>query len=1535
MKRMFFLIIATFITTALLSKNSNDRLAIVPYTISAQAENKILSGTIYESLIGLSKVSSDNLKSKSVVRKTVILYFDEYPTSDQIDELEQLGVEMFFDTWTLPVDDHPLGFFIASLPLENLGKIVELVAVKKIDSAERTAKAMNNTASRSCNAQMAWSRGYTGKGVKICILDSGIDTTYKGSDLPAKFETKDYSYYPQLDNDVANRYTGHGTHVTATALGRGVLSKDQKDENNGEGAFKGMAPAANLVFLKIGQDEDGMSEDAPTIAAIDAAVNVYHADIISMSYGGWDDYHDGSSALDQKVDWAFSKGVPFFCSAGNSANENKHWKGTIAAKGESDFIQVNVSNPDGDTTMLRFNTICHDEGKNTNLELVYYDSLKRPLSNIITLPSTESLRGTESQYSYYGNALHSAGTYYLKVVNHAAYSQEAHVFEDWSNLRIGTDHVSFFSADQSYTIGSPSLALHAFSVGAYVSKPLWTSSNGSSRWYGASSVLDQIAPFSSRGPTMDGRIKPDLCAPGSVIVSLRDQNIYTTANNLWVDNDGVSGGSANYYVMRGTSMACPIIAGAAALYLEKYPDATPQQVYDAMKKFSNQTGIENLPDNTWGYGRLDIDYAMNAVRDPITVNGDMSDAKYQSLATYSSGRDGSGVGNKLGKLHYYSDGKELYVGITGEVTSDNYILLFFGFSGVAGKGSNWLRGMDSAEQDNSVFAYLGNVKMDFDVDFALGFSEQSSTMKQFYVDGARYGTTNSEANVGVTNQMGARSTYEIGSLFGGSGFITVAYDSSYSVDHQKGIEFKIPLSAFGGVDSSQTLQMFAVISSRYGDISNECLPGDPGASNPGNGANFSVIPNQDFFTQPVKLYEKTVNTLVLSNEGGLIDSLITDGYGDQNLYQVLQHLQPFSRGVISDKFMASLAALPSGSEVFTSPLHLFADPSNNPVGICEDGNLRKSPIYGNDYDSRTGFSNNTKQVSSNWNIVFTYAQDSSSYIDIGSKTAGGLTTWYNVFAIVWSKYNQLAVSPATLNLLSVAGSSATCNVTSNIGWSASTDQSWLTVSPSSGSGDGIITVTAKANATTLARSAVVTITAQGAAPQTVTVVQEGIAPLLSLSNASMNVEAGEGSSGSFSIYSNTTWSLSTDQSWVELSQTSGSGNKLITVTAKANPLFIERTATITVSATGVESKTMVVTQKAATRELSVSTSVLSVASTAGNGATFTITSNLGWTIASDQAWLTVDPDSGSGNHTIIVITEENKTSGQRTAKLTISAGGVDSRTITVTQLAEEAYFTVSAEVLSIGAANGSTVTFDIRSNITWTATTDQSWLSLDQPSGIGNRTVTLTAGENTTIKERKATVTVSASGFNSNVITVTQVAGAATLIVSLDNLNFSQNGGSQIIDITSNSTWNISTDQLWIKVNPSSGINNGSISVTVDAYGLLSGNSDIITRMGSIIVSADKTTSKTVTVTQQGSSGFEENKIVGIMVFPNPFCEGFYVDGFNERTVVSLFALDGRRIFRKEISSAEFISAKDFKDGVYVVTLTNSNSTVIKRIIKQ
>lgn len=118
---------------------------------------------------------------------------------------------------------------------------------------------------------------------------------------------------------------------------------------------------------------------------------------------------------------------------------------------------------------------------------------------------------------------------------------------------------------------------------------------------GAVSSGGTIASFSSRGPTFDGRIKPEICAMGlsTLAASSSGDALY---------NSGFS----------GTSAACPIAAGAVCLIVQAHPDFTPAMIREAITSTASRAGT---PDNTYGWGLVNAESALGW---PITIAADVS-----------------------------------------------------------------------------------------------------------------------------------------------------------------------------------------------------------------------------------------------------------------------------------------------------------------------------------------------------------------------------------------------------------------------------------------------------------------------------------------------------------------------------------------------------------------------------------------------------------------------------------------------------------------------------------------------------------------------------------------------------------------------------------------------------------------------------------------------------------------------------------------------------------------------------------------------
>ncbi|MFG2112187.1 S8 family serine peptidase [Streptomyces sp. NPDC048718] len=207
-------------------------------------------------------------------------------------------------------------------------------AVQRTTTATATATATASTATpgtkvwldarvkaamADSNAQIgtpkAWEAGLTGKGVKVAVLDTGVDTTHP--DLAGRVaESKSFIAGQQ----VADR-NGHGTHVSSTVGGSGAGS---------DGKEKGVAPGATLAVGKVLSDE-GYGSESEIIAGMEWAARDIDAKIVSMSLGSQEP-SDGTDPMAQAVNSLSAEtGALFVIAAGNTGSP-----GSIGSPGAAD-----------------------------------------------------------------------------------------------------------------------------------------------------------------------------------------------------------------------------------------------------------------------------------------------------------------------------------------------------------------------------------------------------------------------------------------------------------------------------------------------------------------------------------------------------------------------------------------------------------------------------------------------------------------------------------------------------------------------------------------------------------------------------------------------------------------------------------------------------------------------------------------------------------------------------------------------------------------------------------------------------------------------------------------------------------------------------------------------------------------------------------------------------------------------------------------------------------------------------------------------
>ena len=529
-------------------------------------------------------------------RTVVFIYCDE---DAQLEHLTQYGIQV----------NQPTGRVrTAFLPIESLDQLSEDPAVHRIKPS-RYLRALMDVAPGKVNLpQFKTTSGLIGKNVIIGIVDSGIDPNHPAfqgrilqiwdQTLPGSGVTEG-GYGIELTGDkltTSRDEEGHGTHVAGIAAGV-------------DDTYGGVAPAAEYVIVKSDFQDAHIADGIRYIFRVAAALK--RPAVVNLSLGGHADAHDGSDSLSQIIDSESGAGKIVCCAAGNEGNDNIHgqisvppgqlktMRFSVPARGVNiawlnawypgnSTFEVSLRSPGGFVTPFQA-IIAGDNPAKTY-------SLPDARVQIVT-PGPDPANGDHNFFVQIRNATPTSpvkgGIWQLRVRNIS--TNEARL-DVWTLDGQPSPQVLFSgtSIQDSEKIGSPGASKSAVTVASYTTKVQYTDIDGATRKVGL--TLDDISDFSSEGPLRDGTQKPDLAAPGAMIVSA-----------LSADSTPSRGEMVNskYVVKAGTSMATPFVVGIVALLLERDPSLEPAVLKELLQENSLIPGqVAGTFDPKWGFGLI-------------------------------------------------------------------------------------------------------------------------------------------------------------------------------------------------------------------------------------------------------------------------------------------------------------------------------------------------------------------------------------------------------------------------------------------------------------------------------------------------------------------------------------------------------------------------------------------------------------------------------------------------------------------------------------------------------------------------------------------------------------------------------------------------------------------------------------------------------------------------------------------------------------------------------------------------------------------
>ena len=508
--------------------------------------------------------------------------------------------------------------------------------------------------------------GYDGTGVIVGIIDIGFEFTHPtfmdstGTALRIRRVWNQYdttgtapegfgygSEYTTTEQILTAAFDGyphtHGTHVAGIAAGCGAPDAHGR-------MYRGIAPAANIVLVPCKLHDPDVYNGILYIHRYARMVN--KPCVINMSLGSIMGPHDGLTGIAANIEDYLhatpTDSIILVASASNNGSTRVHLHKAFST---GDTIVTTSFTPTDNADLNYTTDIWGNISDSFDVTLSLYNIAGDSMET--TSPIIHCAVGADSVYTFslsseadndYNCTIYVIGenpqnhrpnvrikvnkpgavlspSVHEMLLSISSPSADVHVWTQGNYLSSSQHYAAAVAGDDSYTIGGIGANGNAvISVGSYTTRKSWVKPSGEPFVY-SSLTEEDLSYFSSHGPTIDGRTKPDITATGSAIVSSvnRFWSDYLTNNYLY-DSLVWNGNTEYYATMNGTSMAAPSVTGVIALWLQKNPalnvDSARTLLHTSAIKDEFTGAIDDQGSNRWGWGKIN---AFGGLPQPSTI----------------------------------------------------------------------------------------------------------------------------------------------------------------------------------------------------------------------------------------------------------------------------------------------------------------------------------------------------------------------------------------------------------------------------------------------------------------------------------------------------------------------------------------------------------------------------------------------------------------------------------------------------------------------------------------------------------------------------------------------------------------------------------------------------------------------------------------------------------------------------------------------------------------------------------------------------